>query len=339
MLDFIRSAKTAFVVSLSSVALGACSYTGSSDTGRGSGYSDSGATAKYIIGKPYKVAGRWYTPRENLAYSRVGRASWYGPGFDGRKTASGEKYDQYAMTAAHPTLPMPTFVRVTNTENGRSVVVKINDRGPFKDGRIIDLSKAAAEKLRIVGSGTARVRVTVVRDKTIEAKQRALAATETASGDEMSTFELKKARAERYERSEGSTSARRERRSREGRIRPRRQRPEGLGSADSRAARLNRIGTAAGPGSVGRPTDLRRSEDRAAGRYWIQVGSFTRRANATTASADLRDVAEPEVAALRVHGTRYYRVRVGPFMTRTEARRALARIRSMDYPDAKILVK
>lgn len=92
-------------------------------------------------------------------YDKVGIASWYGPEFQGKRTSSGEPYDMYAMTAAHRTLPLPTYVEVTNLENGRKVIVRVNDRGPFKKNRLIDLSYMAALKLGIVGSGTARVRV------------------------------------------------------------------------------------------------------------------------------------------------------------------------------------
>jgi rare lipoprotein A len=114
------------------------------------------------VGKPYVIAGRTYVPRHDPTYDRTGVGSWYGPGFHGRKTANGETYDQHAMTAAHPTLPLNTFVRVTNLENGRSAMVRINDRGPFVHGRIIDLSRAAAERLGYAGNGLARVRVQVV---------------------------------------------------------------------------------------------------------------------------------------------------------------------------------
>src|SRR5436305_13716032 len=93
---------------------------------------------------------------------QVGVASWYGPGFHGNRTANGEVYDQYELTAAHPSLPLGTRVMVTNLANGRSVDVRINDRGPFVDGRAIDLSYAAARVLRMVGPGTARVRIEVV---------------------------------------------------------------------------------------------------------------------------------------------------------------------------------
>lgn len=111
------------------------------------------------IGKPYKVGGRWFHPKEDETYDKTGIASWYGPKFHGKKTANGERFDQNAMTAAHPTMPLPSFVRVTVSKTGRSAVVRVNDRGPFKRGRIIDVSKAAAKKLGFINSGMTKVRV------------------------------------------------------------------------------------------------------------------------------------------------------------------------------------
>jgi rare lipoprotein A len=108
----------------------------------------------------YEVDGKRYVVLPSaVGYSEQGVASWYGPDFHGGRTSTGETYDMHAMTGAHPTLPLPTWVRVTNLENGRSVVVRLNDRGPFARGRIIDLSRAAAEALDMVRAGTARVEV------------------------------------------------------------------------------------------------------------------------------------------------------------------------------------
>lgn len=113
-------------------------------------------------GPAYQVDGKWYVPAHEPNYDEVGIASWYGPTFHGKDSASGEPFDENAMTAAHPTLPIPSLVRVTNMDNGRTVVVRLNDRGPFVDDRIIDLSKAAAGALDMHGPGTARVRVQYV---------------------------------------------------------------------------------------------------------------------------------------------------------------------------------
>ena len=110
--------------------------------------------------RPYDVMGSSYTPQtQRRAHSEEGVASWYGKRFHGRKTASGERYDMYAMTAAHPTLPIPSYVRVTSLASGKTVVVRINDRGPFHKQRIIDLSYAAASRLGYISKGSTRVRV------------------------------------------------------------------------------------------------------------------------------------------------------------------------------------
>lgn len=111
------------------------------------------------VGRPYTIAGRTYVPRRDDNYDQTGLASWYGPNFHGRPTANGEVFDQNLMTAAHPTLPIPSIAEVTNLENGRQVIVRINDRGPFVDDRMIDLSRGAATQLDFIGRGLARVRV------------------------------------------------------------------------------------------------------------------------------------------------------------------------------------
>ena len=117
------------------------------------------AYAEPYAGPPYQVEGKWYVPTYEPNYDEIGVASWYGPTFHGKASASGEVFDENAMTAAHPTLPIPSLVRVTNLENGRSVIVRLNDRGPFVDDRIIDLSRAAGKALDMHAKGTARVRV------------------------------------------------------------------------------------------------------------------------------------------------------------------------------------
>lgn len=121
-----------------------------------------------MVGSPYKVAGRWYTPAENTSYDETGTASWYGPNFHGRLTANGEIFDQFHLSGAHTTLPLPSYVRVQNLANGRSVVVRLNDRGPFAHNRLIDVSKRTAEILGFIESGTAQVRVTYLGRAPVE---------------------------------------------------------------------------------------------------------------------------------------------------------------------------
>jgi rare lipoprotein A len=122
----------------------------------------------YRVGKPYIVAGRIYVPEEDVNYREEGTASWYGDDFHGRLTANGEVFDMGALTAAHPTLPMPCYARVTNLSNGKSLVVRVNDRGPYHGNRLIDVSNKAAELLEFKGNGVARVRVEYVGRAPIE---------------------------------------------------------------------------------------------------------------------------------------------------------------------------
>lgn len=117
---------------------------------------------RYHVGKPYVIAGITYVPEENPNYRAVGTASWYGDAFHGRLTSNGEIFDMRSLTAAHPTLPLPSYVRVTNMANGKSVVVRVNDRGPFHSNRVIDVSSRAAELLGFRNHGTARVKVEYV---------------------------------------------------------------------------------------------------------------------------------------------------------------------------------
>jgi rare lipoprotein A (peptidoglycan hydrolase) len=117
---------------------------------------------RYHVGKPYQVAGKLYQPEEDTAYDQTGMASWYGASFHGRLTANGEIFDRTAITAAHPTMPLPSYVRVTNLKNNRSIVVRVNDRGPFRDNRLIDVSEQTAALLGFRRRGLTKVRVQYV---------------------------------------------------------------------------------------------------------------------------------------------------------------------------------
>jgi rare lipoprotein A len=147
------------VLALLSLILAACS------TRLPDGPADPSSTrphGTYKLGSPYQINGIWYYPEYDPAYDEVGIASWYGQQFHGRATANGEVFDMRQISAAHPTLPMPSLVEVTNLENGRALRLRVNDRGPFHDNRLIDLSQAAARELGFEGKGLARVRVRFV---------------------------------------------------------------------------------------------------------------------------------------------------------------------------------
>ncbi|MEJ0063548.1 MAG: septal ring lytic transglycosylase RlpA family protein [Alphaproteobacteria bacterium] len=125
------------------------------------------AAPVYKVGDPYTINGVQYYPKEDFSYDKTGLASWYGPGFHHGRTANGDRFDSNELTAAHPTLPMPSLARITNLENGKSIVVRINDRGPFSGKRLIDVSRRSAELLGFAQQGTARVRVQVLRDESM----------------------------------------------------------------------------------------------------------------------------------------------------------------------------
>lgn len=180
----IRRASTVAVLALSSAFLAACAFQAPTSTGkkRPKEYfaeSEYGVKAsprvtnklsnlprgggRDQLGNPYKVRGKMYYPKEDKNYVSVGAASWYGDAFHGRLTANGEIYDMTHLTAAHPTMPLPSYARVTNTKNGSSIIVRVNDRGPYSDdNRVIDLSRRAAEMLDYTHSGTADVKVEYV---------------------------------------------------------------------------------------------------------------------------------------------------------------------------------
>jgi rare lipoprotein A len=145
-----RIFQTRIVIGLLLLALAGCSSSPSSPPG------------VYKLGNPYQIQGRWYYPEYDQGYDRVGIASWYGEPFHGRQTANGEIFDRDMVTAAHPTLPLPSLVRVVNLQNSRALVVRVNDRGPFVDDRLIDLSQEAARQLGFEGQGLAPVRVQFV---------------------------------------------------------------------------------------------------------------------------------------------------------------------------------
>jgi len=287
------------------------------------------ATAKggvpYKVGKPYQVAGVWYYPREDANYDETGIASWYGPGFHGKQTANGEVYDQNELTAAHQTLPMPTFVRVTNLENGRSIVVRVNDRGPFVNGRIIDMTRRGAQLLGFIGQGTARVRVQIVPGGGPEGDQPLPPGT-PGTGD----MPIQVAAAS----SKGAVTA-------EALPPP----PGTRGQAGSPAAATAPAQPPAtavlGAGEAG-PIDLQKQTVRQTPvkqtAIFVQAGAFTQFDNANRLSARLSPIGPVRVMNANVAGTDYYRVRVGPLASVDEADRALAQVIATGQQDARIVV-
>ncbi|MCH8187477.1 MAG: septal ring lytic transglycosylase RlpA family protein [Proteobacteria bacterium] len=253
----------------------------------------------YKVGDSYQVAGRTYTPRVDPDYDETGIASWYGKDFNGLRTANGEIFDMNALTAAHKTLPLPSYVRVTNLENGRTLVLRVNDRGPFVAGRIIDVSRRSAQLLGFRGKGTARVRVRVVAAPLdggfVAAKAETPKGTRVAVAVPVGPVETDD-------------------------LAP----PEGIAEAPRRR------GPAFQPQvSVGavRPTSM-----------YVQAGAFESFDNANRLSAKLSTSQRWRITSVVVRGRELYRVRYGPLETVEQADIVLARVIRKGHPEARIVI-
>ena len=272
----------------------------------------------YKIGKPYQVQGVWYYPREDYDYDQTGIASWYGPNFHGKRTADGEVYDQNDVTAAHKTLPLPSLVRVTNLDNGRSLVVRVNDRGPFVNGRIIDLSRRSAQLLGIVGPGTAKVRVQILADES-----RALASRMKQDGGSEPTIAAAPRATVTAERLPPPGSAAPV-------VRATAAAPSGPSPSDQRMD----AAAQAAEREVGQVKD---GPARATSIY-VQAGSFSRYDNALRLSARLSGIGKARITEVSVKGQTLWRVRLGPAATVDEADRILDQVISAGQQDARVVV-
>lgn len=264
----------------------------------------------YKVGNPYKIDGQWYYPQESFSYDETGIASWYGPGFHGKRTANGERFSQRELTAAHRTLQMPSFVRVTNLDNGKSVVVRINDRGPYARGRIIDLSEKAAELLEYKNNGTARVRVQVLPEAS---RQVAQAAREGRSWHGSIPQEVNTPAIE----------------------------PSTLPAMASAPRPYEPSGTPVPAHEVGGnyypdPVVTQRSVP-ASTQLFIQAAAFSDKHNAERMVQSLSSQGHAFISDTLVNNAVYYRVRIGPFRSVPEADAALSRIANL-APEARIIV-
>ncbi len=288
--------------------------------------SSSKSKGTFKVGSPYKIAGKWYKPKETYSYEQTGVASWYGPNFHGKKTANGETFDMYEPTAAHKTLQMPSLVRVTNLENGRSIVVRINDRGPFSKGRIIDLSKRGAELLGFKNQGTARVKLQVL---TNESKQIAEAA---KRGQDTSGTEV--AMNQRGYKPISHTPQR------PAPVKPA-PRPVVAESAAVPSVEAADIQTSV-PGHVNKgkfyPDPVVKQYAVKPSKLYVQAASFGNPAKAEQFASTLKNVGNAHVQPAIVNGRNYYRVRIGPLQNVPEADGVLARLTSIGRDDAIVVV-
>ena len=272
--------------------------------------------ARYKVGSPYEVRGVWYYPERNLSYDETGIASWYGDEFAGKPTANGETFNPAIVSAAHKTLPMPSAVRVTNLENGRAMVVRVNDRGPFVSGRIIDLSREAARLLGFQKSGVARVRVQILAEESLrlerEAKQGRFPAVGVASSS-----------AEKPNNSAAAVPS------------------VSLKSRSKSGSVIEREG-----GSVSaidlftssRSTEVIELEP-VATRIWVQAGAFGNRSNAEAMAQRLKVIGNVEISKFDLSGSIVHRVRVGPLQEVADADRTLKKVIDLGYHGSRIVIE
>ena len=274
----------------------------------------------YKIGNPYQISGVWYYPAVDYDYDETGIASWYGPDFHGKVTANGEPYDMNAMTAAHRTLPMPSVVQVTNLENGRSVTLRVNDRGPFARGRIIDLSRRAAQLLDVERNGTAKVRVQVLAEES-----RILAAQLTGK-DDTGLVAVNGVKGAPRSSVAADTLA------------P----PPGArvapGGAPVQAApppAPSAVASLARPVEV--PNTVRQVPVKPTGIY-IQTGAFADFNNANRQKVLLSSLGPTNISQVTLNNQQpVFRVRLGPISSVGEADKLLERVTASGYPDARII--
>jgi rare lipoprotein A len=271
----------------------------------------------YKVGNPYQIDGTWYYPHEQPDYDETGIASWYGPTFYGHHTANGEMYNGDELTAAHRTLPMPVNVRVTNLDNGRSIIVRVNDRGPYAKGRIIDLSEAAARELDMIRNGTARVRVTYVGRADVngapppQTPPEIVAAVPAAPTAKIDTSALGVV--------PGATVA------------P----PVQVASMPQPSADYS---VPAPPPETPVTGQVQKVPVPAVTHLYVQVGAFSSQANAMRLQARFSDAGNLEVSPITRNGKPLFRVRSGPYDNVADADAALAKLSSLGSNDAQIVV-
>lgn len=274
-------------------------------------------TGRYKIGSPYQIRGVWYYPAEDFEYSETGIASWYGPNFHGKQTANGETYNQNDMTAAHRTLPMPSAVRVTNLENGRSIVLRINDRGPFARGRIIDVSRRGAQMLGFEKNGVAKVRVDILPNESRQLKAAALNGGPqqiqvAASPRDVVTSQPLPSPAPAQPGAHTTTPA-------------------------STPATV-RTATLPPPTDPILPDDVEVLAVSPTGIY-VQAGAFSQLENALRMRDRLFDMGPTQISRFPVSGTEIYRVRIGPLATVELADATLTRVVNSGVSEAQLIVE
>lgn len=272
----------------------------------------------YKVGNPYQVDGVWYYPTIDWKYDKTGIASWYGPEFNGKYTADGERFNMNDVTAASPTLPMPSIVEVTNLNNGRSIQIRVNDRGPYVGNRILDVSRRAAQLLGFETAGTAPVRVRLLQQPTLTAQLLA----QHNGGPKVQPPMMFAAmqpvapvNAQTIPPPAGATPA------------PATMDPVADPPPRQPVARLSLI----------TPAEAAETPAAVGSKVYIQAGAFSRRENAERVRAKLSRFGTVTVDKVRIDGLSLYRVRLGPMASKHEAHRVLSKVIHSGVPHARLV--
>ena len=271
------------------------------------------AQPHYKVGNPYQIAGKWYYPERDLRYDNTGIASWYGDQFAGKLTANGEIFDPELVSAAHKTLPMPSVVRVTNLDNGKSLVVRINDRGPYVTGRIIDMSRAGARLLGFKDDGVARVRVQLLTEQSLRleklAKEGQFPLLTDNNGPSLpQTVAASKPNVNLRANTTRALA----------------QKPKSSSSAVDLLASsrgINVVETS--------PVDTD---------IWVQIGAFHSETNARNLIDQLSELSSGNIFQISKDGRILYRARLGPLYSVNEADKLLHKILQRGFDGAEIVV-
>ena len=275
--------------------------------------------ARYKLGAPYQAGGLWYVPAEQPAYDEVGVASWYGDDFNGKATSNGERFDMYGISAAHATLPMPSIVEVTNLENGKTLRVRLNDRGPYKAGRIIDLSRSAAQQLGYMDKGTAKVRVRYVGPAKLDGSTEPLFIANAGPAKPLQQLaSLQAADTPVAVRTVWNHEA-----------------PGPAISPPPAATAPRPVSTPMRPPTAAPPAPQAQAAAIAGDGFSVQAGAFSDRAKAQRIADALG--AAGTVSVKPVPDRALYRVVVGPWRDAAQAQAARAQVVALGYADARVI--
>ena len=292
-----------------------------------SGGAPTKAEGTFKVGNPYQIAGRTYVPKETYSHTETGVASWYGPNFHGKRTANGEIFDKHQLTAAHRTLQMPSLIRVTNLANGRSLVLRVNDRGPFSKNRVLDVSERAAELLDFKRKGTTKVKIQVLTQES-EAIAEAAKRGEDTRGMEVAVNENRLMRSQTLVRTPQTPT----------------RKPVQIAKVEPVPLTKPIEPISSAPVTkmepVFEPSHIAAVTQPAAGPgIYVQAGAFGSETNATNFAKSLRGFGNAQVFPTTFdNGSALYRVRIGPVADQDSANVIVASLADAGKGNALIVV-